>query len=95
MAKQGYLWHRSNVSVLLAYASYSSGIHRAQIPVVKNISQYSFAFHRTLFSDYSYGSMEYAVQVNHRHIFLSSDKIILILAESCVYVCIYLYHFSW
>ena len=42
-------------------------------------------FHRTPFSDYSCSSMEYAVQENHRHMnFLSSGKIIWILAESCV-----------
>ena len=42
-------------------------------------------FNSTLFSDYSCSSMEYAVQENHRHMnFLSSGKIIWILAESCV-----------
>ena len=58
-------------------------MHGAQ--KVKNISQYSCAFYRTLFSDYSCSSMEYAVHENHRHMnFLSSRKIIWILAESCV-----------
>ena len=52
---------------------------------VKNISQYSCASYRTLFSDYPCSSAEYAVQQNHRHMnILASGKIILILAESCV-----------
>ena len=58
-------------------------MHMAQ--KVKNISQYSCAFYRTLLSDYSCSSMEYAVHENHRHMnFFSYGKIIRILAESCV-----------
>ena len=59
---------------------------------VKSISQYSCAFYRTLFSEYSYSSMEHAVQENHRHMnFLSSGKIIWIFAESvcCIFVIIF------
>ena len=41
---------------------YSSGMHGAQ--KVENITQYSCAFYRTLFSDYSCSAMEYAVQEN-------------------------------
>ena len=52
----------------------------------KRISHNIFcAFYCTLFSDYSCSSMEYAVQEIHRHMnFLSSIKIIWILAESCM-----------
>ena len=51
----------------------------------KNISQYFCAFYCKLFSDYSCSSMEYAVQEIHRYMnFLSSIKIIWILAESCM-----------
>ena len=52
-------------------------MHGAQ--KVKNISQYSCAFYRTLFSDYPCSSAEYAAQQNHRHMnILASGKIILI-----------------
>ena len=65
-------------------------MHGAQ--KVKNVSQYSCAFYRTLFSEYPCNSMEYAVQENHRHMnFLTSAKIIWIFAESvfCIFVIMF------
>ena len=68
---------------IIVQTLYSSGMHGAE--KVKNTSQYSCAFYRTPFSDYSCSSIEYAVRENHWHMnFLSSNKIIWILAESCV-----------